>query len=372
MHSQFVRHAFVAVWLIYLTLYTLHAAVVGKTVYGDGIYYYSWLRSLVVDQDIDFTNEYTFFGADQMDTPIGREGNIYPFGPALLALPVFLPLFAVFGGSGYEILYQYVVGVAYVNYAVLGLVLLFVTLSRMVQTQNALKTLVITAFGTNLLFYGAIDTVNSHAVSFFCSALLLALLLYRKSTHPFSLGALLGLMTLMRTQDILFGILALPTLISTKRILLFLSGLFVVLLPLAVSWNVLYGSWFISPYLYLPGYTFNWTTPKILEVLLSPNNGLFLWTPAAALGFGGLLLGWNQTKSRQYILSIIVFLLQLYTVASWSVWWQGASFSGRMFVGCLPLLAIGISFIAPKITQLHIIATITYNAVLIVFFLLRN
>jgi hypothetical protein len=35
--------------------------------------------------------------------------------------------------------------------------------------------------------------------------------------------------------------------------------------------------------------------------------------------------------------------LELIIIASWSTWWQGASYSGRMFIGMLPLIAFGLA-----------------------------
>src|SRR5262245_16058056 len=59
---------------------------------ADAAYYYAYLPSLVLDRDLDFTNQYQVtqnwyrFGP----TPIGRPGNVFGIGPAIFELPAFL------------------------------------------------------------------------------------------------------------------------------------------------------------------------------------------------------------------------------------------------------------------------------------------
>ncbi len=79
---------------------------------------------------------------------------------------------------------------------------------------------------------------------------------------------------------------------------------------------------------------------------------------------------------------IAVFILAVLIISSWSTWSQGASYSGRMFVSMLPLLAFGLSALYSKLDRagLHttsIILTIIaplciINALLIVRFLLQS
>ena len=75
-----------------------------------------------------------------------------------------------------------------------------------------------------------------------------------------------------------------------------------------------------------------------------PSSGLFLWTPLIILCVVGLF--YFEKKNTTIGLPILIlFLFELYAVASWSTWWQGASFSGRMFVSSLPVLAVGLGFL---------------------------
>src|SRR3989338_163652 len=68
------------VFVIYVLIFFSHALFLQKTVYGDGVFYYSWVRSVVVDRDINFTNEYAHFGVAAPVTPGGLPGNKPPIG----------------------------------------------------------------------------------------------------------------------------------------------------------------------------------------------------------------------------------------------------------------------------------------------------
>src|SRR5438552_1720015 len=65
----------------------------GQLLGSDGVYYYVYLRSLVIDHDLDFTNEYTYYHvstATAPKTPTNLAPNKYAIGPALLWMPFFL------------------------------------------------------------------------------------------------------------------------------------------------------------------------------------------------------------------------------------------------------------------------------------------
>src|SRR5262249_51993561 len=61
---------------------------------GDGRYYWAFLTSLVLDRDLDFTNQYAnprsgnYYGETKTET--GRFANGASIGPALLWMPAFV------------------------------------------------------------------------------------------------------------------------------------------------------------------------------------------------------------------------------------------------------------------------------------------
>jgi hypothetical protein len=370
------RKIFLCILLIYILGYSTHAIFLHKTAYGDGVYYYSWLRSVTIDHDINFANEYARLGGSQPTTALGYIGNKYAIGPALLWAPWFLWTHSIIRGSGYEFPYQFVIGLSGVLYAFTGLVLTYGILSKYFTKAVSIISVIGIAGATNLLFYGSLDTVNSHAMSFFASAVFLALLL-RPKQNWFLVGCSLGLVGVIRMQDAVLGLLALPYL-SKKTVTHFLAGFLSLFSLQLVAWQILYGTFWMSPYISdIEG--FNVLRPHILGVLFSPENGLFLWTPMVAIGLVGLFMGHKNLPLKRMA---IVLVVSLYVVASWSVWWQGASYSGRMFVSILPIIALGVANVFSKFHtgffRFHILLwaitlpLVTTNVLFILYFLAKT
>jgi len=332
----------------YLLLFFIHAFVLHKTVYGDGIFYFSHLRSVVFDRDLQYLNEYTYFGASQPVTPVGGPGNKYSIGPALLWLPNYVFLRSIAFGSGYEFPYQLSVGLTSVFYALIGLLLLSRILMKIVPESAASLTIFCIASVTTLLFYGSIDPVNSHAVSFFTVALFLSLL-FTPPRRWFAIGATLGSILLVRPQDAIAAILILAFL--PRRAVIPIAkvavGALLMFLPQLLVWKYLYGVWLASPYI-LEGEKFFFFAPHVVDVLFSPKNGLFTYSPIVFFAIFGFFLSWkNLNFLKKYVLAICV--LQIYIISTWSSWNQGASFGIRMFTGTLPLLSFPLAFLMKKL-----------------------
>lgn len=369
------QKTFLIIFIIYLLGYFSHALYLKKTVYGDGIFYYSWVRSMVVDHNINFTNEYEYFHINQPLTATGLVANKYAIGPALLWTAPFIVTHAILHGSGYELPYQLHVGTTSVFFALFGLVLLYRLLRQFFKETPALLTTLAIAFATNLFFYGSLDTVNSHALSFFAATLYLTFLLQEKKNWV-AIGISLGLLGLIRTQDFLYGILLIPLFVHRSGVRCVI-GLLLGFLPQLISWQALYGTFWASPYL-TSGESFNLFKPHVLSVLFSLKNGLFLYSPILVLGIAGLLFWKNQL--RNWMVSVLI--LELFVVATWSTWWQGASYGGRMFASSLPLFACGIAHVVDQVTQKKILTfralavlittLVGLNALLIAFFLLST
>lgn len=325
---------------IYFLGFFSHALYLQKTVYGDGRYYYTWLHSLVFDQDIDFRNEYKHFKINEPQTPQGLPQNKYSIGSALLWMPTYISARTVLRGDGWSEPYQFVVGLTSVLMAITGLTLLIRLLKQPASVTGLVLLLI--AGATNLLFYGSIDAVNSHALSFFVAILYMSFVATNKKQWAI-IGFTLALLASIRLQDIVFILLLIP---SVKRIQLkpFICGFVIGFLPQLIAWYGLNGS-LANPYL-TGGERFDLLHPHILEVLFSPLNGLVLWTPIVAVGIYGLLMKW-----RAHWPYLAVFLAELMIVSCWEVWWQGASVSGRMFVSSLPLVAIGLGTVMQRLYQ---------------------
>ncbi len=370
MNSQKI---FLCIVVLYIAGFFAHALYLKQTVYGDGRFYYAWMRSVIVDHDIDFRNEYRYLDAEQPSAPSGLPGNKYAIGPALFWTPAFLTVHSFLHDSGYELPYQLAVGWTSVSLAIVGLLLLWNLLKKSFDDPTAIYAVAGVALATSLLFYGSLDVVNTHALTFFMAIVYLTLL-FEKEQRWLLIGLSLGILGTIRLQDSLYGILALPFLVTGSRIksgMTFLFGCIIGFLPQMLAWQALYGQFWVSPYL-LGTERFFFTQPHMVEVLFSPNNGLFLWTPLTLVGFLGLFL-----NRKSYIINpklmILVICLQIYLVGSWIIWWQGASYSGRMFVSMLPLFAFGIATMLKKYkSSKYMVFLLVPLNVLLLFFFLKN
>ncbi|OGG35557.1 hypothetical protein A2363_03475 [Candidatus Gottesmanbacteria bacterium RIFOXYB1_FULL_47_11] len=323
----------ITICVFYIAGYVAHAFYLHKTVYGDGIYYYAWLT---------------------------LNPSKYSVGPALFWAPAYLLTHN-----------QFIVGFTSVLASLFGLILLWRLLQRYFSQTVSIMAVTAVALATNFLFYGSLDPVNSHALTFFAAVVYLSLLLSRHKQW-LAIGAALGFLGLMRTQDLLYGILLIPVL-NKKNIGRIFLGFLLAFTPQLVAWQLTSGKFWQSQYFMREG--FNFFTPHILGVLFNPQSGLFLWTPMTLIGALGLI------AAKKYWF-FAVFFAQLLVISSWSTWWQGASYSGRMFVSSLPVLAFGIAALFSrlskfKFTQAYYLICIILplsiiNVLLITFFLLTR
>jgi hypothetical protein len=342
-----------AIFLLYISGFFFHAIHTGKTVYGDGIYYFSWLHSAVINHDFNFRNEFQHFGVYPLPTGNGMVANKYAVGPAILWSPAYIMLNNVIGGNGYELPYQLIIGLESLFYVFTGFILLNRMLTKLFGSRNSFWAISLLALATNIFFYGALDPVNSHGLSFFAATVFLTFL-FEKQTNFLALGVSLGLLGLIRSQDILYGILIIP-LIKNFRLNNFIKlflGFFITVIPQLLAWQILYRTILISPYI-IGGEYFTLTHPHVLEVLFSPQNGLILWTPAVLVGIIGLIIGKNSRIQTFRLVFLLLVLAEIFVVSTWVIWWQGASYSGRMFVSILPVVAFGMANLFSKFKEVR-------------------
>ncbi|MFC1711918.1 hypothetical protein ACFLZ1_05055 [Patescibacteria group bacterium] len=352
-----VLKLFLLAFLVSVLVFVSHFLVVGKAVYGDGHYYYSYARSVIIDQDLDFENELEYFGRNIVKTTTGKTVNIYSPGAPLLWTPFFiaahifssvLNYFQPVSTDGYGIIYQLFIGIGCIIYSFLGLFLCYLTNRCFFSEKISLLAVFFIWLASNLFFYTTLDPLNSHSASFFMSSIFLYLLFGKgKKTNAtyFLLGIIVALLGLIRIQNLIFVV---PVLLGKVRNLkvwfktkiYFALALVIGFLPQLWLWNFLYGE-YKSPYLAI-GHSFNWLKPNIFLVLFSNNNGLFYFSPVLFFTIIGLLLLY---KKQAYIVvsGILLFLIQLYIISSWSVWWGGASYGNRMFISLMPFFMLGMA-----------------------------
>jgi len=367
-----------------LLLFLLTLPLVTPKIRGaDEIQYFSYLRSLVIDRDLDFGNEYAHFHAadagglagfkatflERHETQTGRHINFAPLGSALLWSPFYLLAHAAvhvaraFGApiaaDGFS--WPYVASVCYASalYGLAGLLLVHDTLRRHGGMREPAATLAVAGLwlGTPLLYYMTVAPAFSHATGVFAVALLVWLSL-RAATRPqasvgewASIGAAGGLAALVREQDGLFiviplGILALEAITRRTWVAALVRGAamgaaaFLVFLPQLVAYRALTGRFGPSR---LVARKMIWSSPHLLQVLFDPGHGLFAWSPLLLVATAGLLYLLWRRRDLTVALLALALILQVWINGAVDSWTQAGAFGARRFVSSTPVFAWGLA-----------------------------
>ncbi len=374
-------------------LFFLSLPLVTTRIYAsDEVQFFAWLRSWTFDHDVDFENEYRHFQAGdagryplfaqtllELTNENGRRVNFAPVGCAILWSPFYAAghLVARVTGApadGYS--QPYISAVAYASafYGFLAL-LLSADIARRVVGRGALAAAII-AFGTPLVYYIYISPPFSHATSAFAVSLFIwTWLRVRQAWSPramVALGVTGALMAMVREQDVFFVIgpaldyvRALtvtaraepdgqrPRLVGGGLVLpaLGAAAFLVVYSPQLLAYQALNGH---------PSQTnlvmrkLTWTSPHALEVLFSAQNGLFAWTPLAAIAIGGLVWlavatrdrlrsGFGESSRWIGVCALVMVAGQIYISGAVESWTVAGSFGQRRFVALTPLLTLGLA-----------------------------
>jgi len=326
-----------------------------QRVASDGIFYFAPLRSLVVDFDLDFENEYRVLGAEPgyfQRTATGRLPNNYSIGPALLWLPAYLlahalGLAGLYRPTGFGYPYFTAVATATAIGGFAGVVFVFRLLRDYFEESAALPATLLVWLATFHVWYMVFEPSMSHAFAMasVSGLLLLAQRGPRGGRGFFWAGAASGLVALVRWQNVVF-VPAAAALVLSKRerptpreLVLGSLGFLLVASPQLLYWKLLYGSFLLVPQ---GGGYVDLGSPRIEEVLFSSRHGLLSWAPVLWLALAGLPRFVRKAPALGGALSVSTFLA-LYVNASVFDWWAGASFGSRRFDGALPFFALGLA-----------------------------
>ncbi|MFH1132749.1 MAG: interleukin-like EMT inducer domain-containing protein [Pseudomonadota bacterium] len=377
---------------------------VGGVAKLDGYYYYVYLRSMQMDGDLDFSNEYEKWGNPFQfgKTDTGRARNVFGIGPALLWTPFFIlaHFLCVIGiklgfplsPDGLSRFHQVITFYGSLVYAWMAVIFCYYIIRRVFGKENALWATFAAALAGPLPFYCLSWASYSHAPAAMATSLLV--LLYF-SWHEqwnfrrwFLFGATAGLVILIRPACAPF--LLIPAwaifgfLYSTARTnglkyslrcivgpLFSIAAMLLVFSPQLLVWNLFYGTPFTLP----QGYSFLWWSASAWHSLLfSPRNGLLTSAPLMIFALVGLFVAIK--RNRNFALCLLaVFVAILYLNGAVHDWW-GWGFSARRFTSSLPIFAFGFGAIlsaaktwlakyplrtAAWVTSIVIIAAILFN-----------
>jgi len=379
-------------WLI--TLFILTLPFVTPYLRGDGIGYYAYIASLVIDHDLYFENEYrhadpwhyrNLFDSQgrlkpHLYTCTGFVENKYSVGPSLLWAPFFLTAHAftaLFNAlplphapipDGFSLPYRYFCALGTALYGFLGLFLAFSVARRLFDERVAFWATLGIWFASGLPVYMYFLPFMSHAHSAFTCSLLVWFwwrtydqrvaadnLTALRFQLWFLLGLLSGLAFITYYPNLLLSLFVLADFVElTHRarqrswrfavtfvavpMAIWASGFFFGWLPLGLIKWVIYGSPFQLGY----GEPWWFFDPRLWQVLFSSEHGLFSWTPIvffACTGFVPLLrrhpsIGWR---------CLLTFLVFWYFIASYDDWHGQSSFSNRFFLSLTSLFVFGLA-----------------------------
>jgi hypothetical protein len=370
--------------LFFLFLATL--PLVNPWVRGDGVGYYAYLRSVLIDHDLRFENDYLAGNQSFVLSKVDAQGHLLPemytrtgyvenhftVGPAILWAPVMIVVHSIvllanhFGAhvpaDGHSRPYLIAMAMTTACYGFLALLLAFQIARKYFDERWAFLATLGIWLASSLQVYMYFNPSWSHALSAFTVSLFLwywdRTQLRRRAGQWVILGLLAGLMgnvyypniflLMFPTVELIYLLRAdwtdsaqtrtpLPRLILNG--VLFAAALIVALLPTFITRQIIYGSPFATGY---PGMrTWHWTSPALLQVLFSSDHGMFSWTPILMLAAIGLFL----LSNRNVLLgigSVLTFLSFYFFIASYPDWDGLSSFGNRFFVSLTPIFILGL------------------------------
>lgn len=396
----------------------LHHLATGFTIYNDGIGYYSYLRSAAIDNDLNFTNEWRFYnesyskfssvprGANYHEekTPKGYIHNAYLIGSSLMWSPFFLTAHATTAtlhslganieANGYTILYEMSIGLASLIYGFLAILLMYKFCRKWFGRKTSLLAVLGMWYGTAFFWYQAVEPSMAHMNSAFLGALFVYFwhntLGKRTKLQWLMLGALLGLIFLVRQQDALLALLPgfeiLKSLLSKaeagkaiRRGIILSAGAFAALLPQMLVWKRMYGSFLVYSYnnVMWQGQPGGWHAPRLLELFFSAEAGMWR-VPLLLLSLIGLIIFAKRVRgiARHFA---IVAALGIIVISMWTGGLAGG-YGLRPLLGMSVLFALGAAEIIERIkarigmkwVYAIVTALIAANFANMVIFLLRE
>lgn len=366
-------------FLLFTAVYLVAFLFLAKVqIFGDGFHYFIFFPSLFDRLSLNLSDYYSryftlspqaiFHGME----PTGYARNLYPFGSSLLQFPFFLAvwvydrLFGCFAQFGFHDFMTPPYKIAQVLsawiYGLLGFYFLFALISRAAGKRGRWMVLVTLFAATPLWNYLIHDPSYSHVYSFFAISLT-----YWLWYGPFAkdsirngllLGSSLGLVVLIRWQDILFlvPIACELTLLTVRKARtraeyprnrmrrIFLLGVFlgfsVWILPQLVYWRILNGSFLLVPHgsgAFTPGDTHFYAS------LFSRERGMFRWHPILPLATLGLVkLAWSRKRYCWLFLGIGLMWIVTGVIRDWH---GSYAFGQRRWVSALPFFGLGLAYL---------------------------
>jgi len=374
---------------------------------ADDSSWYAYLRSMVIDGDIDFFNERGYRHKFSL-TSTGYATNwIYAFGNAILWLPYFLIghiiawIYHAAGFSvsldGFSAPYHVLTGIGSATNALFGMFLLYLILKRYFSKKASFLAVNIICYSSFLPFYIFVRSRMAHANEFFCIVLFLYLWLIvhdkekRENVYYLLLGISAGLLASVRLNDLSLIVIFLSGWVwgffsdfkkgrnnLGRRVInltLFLVPILVIISPIFIISKILFNNYFslenaktTSDSVLALGSSIKailnlFSHFRLTSLLFSADKGLFFASPALIAGFAGFFM---FIKKHRYVGCVFLtgFLINIFQVVTFVGF--GVEYGIRYLIPSLPFFAIGLAFIIDRYkTKVGVFISITFGILLI-------
>lgn len=339
------------------------AVFVNPYLRGDGNGYYAYVRSVVIDHDLKFQNEFargdpafTRQQAQYANEEPPRPGyirNQWSPGASILWTPFFLvahgfvKIVGHWPADGYSYPYRWACAFGTALYAAIGLYLAREVARRVTNAKAATLAAVAIIGASSLPIYMFFLPFWGLALATLPEAGLLYLFARGPTWKPkrwAAYGALVGFATLIHPLGIAWlALLAFAWLADKGTVkervtagVASAGGFIAAQLPGLIIRQVVHADPFDTGYQVI----WNFTSPPILPELFSAKHGLFSWTPIALLAVLGLVMLWRKGQQRIAVGLLAVFGFLLYLSAAY-VTEEQSSFGNRLFVHFTPGFVVG-------------------------------
>jgi hypothetical protein len=336
-----------------------------ELIVSDGKAYYIWVRSLMLDGDVDFEDDYRLvYPPDPLPpessvrTPRGHPVDKYPVGMAILETPGFL-IGHLLGArlirsarDGVSLPYQFSVAWSLMFLYFASFWLLFRALSNLgIATGWTFFFCGTTLLATNLIHYVMKEPAMAHGAGVALLNVLLFVIAPRdlsrsrpRLARAALAGALVGLSFLVRNTNSLL-VPALVAVVCSRAKPTPVEWATAAVCAVLVSALQPLSLWFLWGQLRLSTYfneSFTAGLRGVLSALASARHGLFLYSPwyAVLLALSVYLV----VRSRDYrwvgVAAVASFAAACVLNGTWHCWWFGDSFGNRAFIETLVPLSV--------------------------------
>ncbi len=336
---------------------------INNIIASDARGYYQYLPYFFIKHDIKL-QDYSY----HFDN--GVSFNKHTCGVAVLQTPFFLTAHAFDcivkkDLSGYGNIYAYSIIIATSCYLFLGLLFTFLLIVKWFNKKTAWLSVMLLYGSTNMFFYSIVEPGASHIYSYFCFAGFVYFVdrFYASPNFKNNLGAALffAMAFLIRQTNIFMILFMLLYNVYSfndfflrirffikeyKYILIYILCCFLLFVPQMLYWKTVVNEYIVFAYKY--SYSeesfLYWKNPKIFEVLFGMSCSWLPYTPIMAISLASLFYLVFK-KQYQAIPILLIFLLALYTCASWWAYNFSCAFGYRPFIEYYSILIIPLAYL---------------------------